>query len=68
MVSVERNVAQGGVSAGARVRIACWAAGNAVLRPLSRPGTYLSVGGAVSSVLAFSDTRLTASEHDRRMG
>ncbi len=68
MVSVERNVAQGGVSAGARVGITCRAGGNAVLRPLSRPGIYLSVGGAVSSVLAFSDTSLTASEHDRRMG
>ncbi len=67
MVAVERNVAQGGVSAGARVRITCWAAGNAVSRPLPRPGTYLNVGGAVSSVLAFSDTRLTASEHDGRM-
>ena len=68
MVSADRNVAQGGVSAGARVGITCWAAGNAVLRPLSRPGTYLSVGGAVSSVLAFSDTSLTASERDLRMG
>ncbi len=68
MVSVHRNVAQDGVSAGPRVRHTCWAARNAVSRPLPRPGTYLSVGGAVSSVLAFADTSLTASEHDPRTG
>ncbi len=65
---VQRDVAQDTVSAGARVRKTCWVAAKAVSRTIPRPGTHLSVGGAVSSVLAFSDTNLTASEHDRRTG
>ncbi len=65
MVAVQRNVAQDGVSAGARFEKLV---GRQEMQCRDHYLPFLSVGGAVSSVLAFSDTSLTASKYGRQTG